>query len=277
MSTLQIDFFSKSLMRTVTVNAIVPVDKIAMPGQPVRENKPYKALYLLHGFMGDHTDWIVQTRVHLWAQERNLVVIMPAGENKFYVDNPKTGEMFSEFIGEELVEITRKLLPISDKREDTYIAGLSMGGYGACINGLRWHDTFGYVGMFSSGFILENIPTDNASPFPTGRRDFYTATFGNIDEILGSNMDYKSLAKNLKDSGADIPKLFMVCGEQDFLIESNRDYNKFLTDNGIDVYYEEWEGVHDWKFWDESIIKFMNWLPLEEIESAFHSGNVTAE
>lgn len=73
---------------------------------------------------------------------KNLAVVMPAGENAFYIDQPEMGTMHGKFIGEELVDITRRMFPLSRKREDTYIGGLSMGGFGALRNGLKYHDTF---------------------------------------------------------------------------------------------------------------------------------------
>ena len=91
-------------MRTVTINAIIPVDKKL--NQP---NKKFKTLYLLHGIFGNYTDWVCGTRIQRWAQDHDLAVIMPSGENKFYVDNENSHEYYSQFIGEELVSITRAM------------------------------------------------------------------------------------------------------------------------------------------------------------------------
>ena len=129
MAFIQVSFMSKTLMRTVPLQVILPVDKFTF-GQPEREEKPFKTLYLLHGIFGNETDWVHGTRIQRWAEEKNLAVVMPAGENAFYVDQPSIGAMHGQFIGEELVEITRKMFPLSRKREDTFIGGLSMGGFG---------------------------------------------------------------------------------------------------------------------------------------------------
>ncbi len=275
MALMQVDFFSKSLMRTVTFNAIVPADKMMMPGQEVSKNKQYKTLYLLHGVFGNYTDWITNTRIALWAQERDLVVIMPSGENKFYVDNSESMDNFSQFIGQELVDFTRSLLPLSSKREDTYIAGLSMGGYGACITGLNFNNTFGYIGMLSAALILDDVfASTEDEPIPFRRKSYYESVFGSIDKIPNSEKDYKGIITKLKETKADIPNIYQVCGIQDFLIEANRLYHEFLTDNGINTHYEEWDGIHDWKFWDEAILKFMDYLPLDDINDGIHSGNV---
>ncbi len=275
MAIIQVDYFSKSLMRTVTFNAIVPVDKVKMSEDKVEKNKKYKTLYLLHGIFGNYTDWIANTRIALWAQERDLVVIMPSGENKFYVDKKETMDNFNQFVGNELVEFTRSLFPLSAEREDTYVAGLSMGGYGACITGLNFNETFSHIGMFSAGLILD--ATHMASeddPVPYRRKSYYESIFGNLDDLNGSEKDYKGLITKLKEENAIIPNIYQVCGTQDFLIEPNRIYYEFLQENDVAVHYEEWDGVHDWKFWDEAILKFMNYLPLDESIEGTHSGNV---
>src|SRR5690606_5786585 len=109
MALLQVNFMSKSLARTVPMNVILPVDKMTFPGMPVREDKPYKTLYLLHGVFGNYTDWVTGTNIQRWAEEKDLVVVMPSGDNMFYVDNPGVNNFYGEFIGKELVEITRKM------------------------------------------------------------------------------------------------------------------------------------------------------------------------
>ena len=152
---MEVNFFSKALMRPVTMNVILPVDKVFFGEETEEENKPFKTLYLLHGVMGNYTDWVTGTCIKRWAEEKNLAVVMPSGANMFYMDHPNANENYSEFIGKELVKITRRMFPLSHKKEDTFIAGLSMGGYGAIRNGLKYHDTFGYIAGLSSAMILE--------------------------------------------------------------------------------------------------------------------------
>lgn len=77
MAYLQMSILSQSLMRTVSVNVILPVDKLVFPGMPQREEKPYKTLYLLHGMFGSYVDWVNGTNIQRWAEEKNLVVVMP--------------------------------------------------------------------------------------------------------------------------------------------------------------------------------------------------------
>ena len=118
---------SESLYRTVNVNVILPADKIVMPDQQDRKIervKEFKTLYLLHGIFGSQVDWINGTNLQRWAEEKNLAVVMPAGENRFYVDHPVTHDYYGRFIGEELVNVSRAMFPLSTKKEDTFITQL---------------------------------------------------------------------------------------------------------------------------------------------------------
>ena len=184
MALMEVNFFSKALMRPVTMNVILPADKVFFEEETEEDNKPFKTLYLLHGVMGNYTDWVTGTCIKRWAEEKNLAVVMPSGANMFYMDHPNVNENYSEFIGKELVKITRKMFPLSHKREDTFIAGLSMGGYGAIRNGLKYHDTFGYIAGLSSAMILEKANVaDDSSPMFFEKKSFLESVFGDLSKI----------------------------------------------------------------------------------------------
>lgn len=273
MALIEMNFMSECLMRTVTVNAIIPFDKIAMAGQAKKERKPFKTLYLLHGIFGNYTDWVCGTRIKRWAEAKDLAVIMPAGENHFYVDCKANGERYSEFIGRELPEKMRQLFPLSDKREDTFIGGLSMGGYGAMINGLKYSDTFGYIAGLSSALILEdmaNSGTDLASAvFGKG---YVPTVFG--DNLIGSENDYYALAEKFAGTDKKKPQIYMCCGVDDSLLKKNQKYAAFLKEKGFPVTYVEGPGNHEWDFWDRYIKKVIDWLPLDEKTEGINSGNI---
>ena len=100
-----------------------------------------------------------------FSAEYGVAVIIPDGENSFYTDHPERCALFSSYVGDELVRVTRRMLPcLSTRREDTWIGGISMGGYGALINGLRYSDTFSKIGMLSpaAGHVLPR--TERCSP-----------------------------------------------------------------------------------------------------------------
>ena len=257
MATLEVSFFSHCLQRNVSFSAIVPIeDKLS-----TEKSTGFKTLYLLHGLGGNHKDWLANTMLAIWARGRNLAIIMPSAENKAYVDNVHTKERFGEFIGVELVEFTRALFSLSNKREDTFIGGLSMGGYGAMRNGLKYHETFGSIISLSGALAVEFLPFSNEDdPRPNRRRSFLEGVFGNLDAVAGSDMDSKALAKALLDKGAKFPEIYIACGTEDELLPQNRLYHNFFNEHNITHKYIEDAGGHEWPFWDKYIKKSLDWL-----------------
>ena len=267
---------SGSLMRTVPVNIILPVDKLAFSGAAQKEVTAYKTLYLLHGIFGNYTDWVSGTNIQRWAEEKDLAVVMPSGDNMFYLDHKESLNYYGEFIGRELVELTRRTFPLSRRREDTFIAGLSMGGYGAIRNGLKYHDTFGRIAGLSSAMIVDGLEMrTNDTPVTINRRDFAESIFGDLTKVKDSDMNPKWLVEKLKKQQAEFPKMYLSCGTEDSLLEANREMRDYLKDAGVDVTYEEGEGGHEWDFWNRYIKKVIDWLPLEgNAEAGINSGNV---
>jgi len=263
MALLQVNFMSKSLMRKVPIMVILPVDKLNFSiTSEIAENSNthFKTLYLLHGIFGNYSDWVSETRIQRLAEGRNLAVVMPSGENSFYLDQPESGNFYGEFIGRELVNITRKMFPLSRKKEDTFIAGLSMGGYGAIRNGLKYHETFGCVAGLSSALNFEQMLDESYQVIACKK-----SAFGDPKEAILSDKNPKVLVKNIKENPlGQFPKMYMACGTEDNLINSNRDFRDFLIENNVDLTYEEGPGAHTWEFWDTYIEKVLDWLPLKK-------------
>ena len=265
MALLQVNFISRTLMRTVPVNVILPVDKLTWEDVPQKEIRPFKTLYLLHGMLGNYMDWVSATNIQRWAEEKNLAVVMPSGDNKFYVDQKEGHNYYGEFIGQELVEITRKMFPLSHKREDTFIAGLSMGGYGAIRNGLKYHDVYGYIAGLSTGTVIDEIEKRvNDTPNFINRRDFAESIFGDLSKVKQSDMNPEWLVKQLVARGVVLPKVYLACGVDDSRLAGNRRMRDYMQASGLDVTYEEGPGAHEWDFWNRYIKKVIDWLPLDE-------------
>lgn len=176
MAILQVTAFSKCLMRNVPLTVVLPVDR--MVASPRTE---YPTLYLLHGIFGNTLDFLNGTRIGRWAMERELCVVMPSGENSFYLNDPDQFALWSDFVGKELVELTRRMFPLSHRREDTFLGGVSMGGYGALYNGLQFRDTFSWILALSAPIRLEDLrdrATDNA--FILTNRRYAQRCFGDL-------------------------------------------------------------------------------------------------
>lgn len=263
MALLQITFRSTSLHRKVPVQVILPSD--TNNGRVA----PFKTLYLLHGLRDNNTAWTSNTRIERWAMERNLAVVMPSAENSFYVDMPYGTSCFGDFgeyVGVELVEMTRKMFRLSEKREDTFIAGLSMGGFGALRNGLKYYDTFGYIACLSGAIHIFEYPFDEPERNVIGE----DACFGDIKAAALTDRNPRVAAEvmfNKRKAGENIPypNVYIACGTEDYLLKANHVFADFLKTNGVDVIYEESPGGHDWDFWDAYIQKVLAWLPIEKV------------
>ncbi len=259
MALLQVNFFAQTLKREVNFNALLPIDTFELNDQK-SEERPMKSLYLLHGYSGNHMDWICGTKIQELSNKYKIAVFMPSGENCFYLDDTDMGALYGEFIGKELVEITRKMFHLSNKREDTYIGGLSMGGYGAIRNGLKYAENYSRIIAISSALIIKNIagiPVDFKDPIADYK--YYRRVFGDLNQLIGSDRDPEALINDLKKRNSAIPQIYMACGTEDFLLNENRDLINFLVSENVEHTYVEDSGSHDWDFWNKYIEKGIDW------------------
>lgn len=232
MAKIQCNVISYTLQRTVDIDVILPsvtIPESMFNNGKVHHNysKKLPVLYLLHGFGNNHAQWCGYTNVELYAEERQIAVVMISGENKKYID--QNDDLFAKFIQNELPEFITQVFPISTRKEDTYIAGLSMGGFGALYHGLSHPEKYGAIGAFSPGIKMDGNPID-------------------IFEVLDT-------------SSVDIP-LYMSCGDQDFLYDTNLEFLDSLKEKGVDVtWVSEPNYEHEWRFWDLCIERFLDWIP----------------
>jgi len=261
MAIIDVNFYSNKLCRQVTYRAIIPIDGPYWEKKN-QEFKPFKTLYLLHGIMGNYIDWTSYTNIALYANKYNIAVIMPSGDNSFYVDQSDANNSYGEYIGEELVNETRKLFPLSTKKEDTFIGGLSMGGYGALRNGLKYAQTFGSIVALSSGLIMDAVinAKDEENMGVFNNKSYYQSVFGDLTKLKGSDKDIEELVSNILSEHKELPRIYLAIGTEDFLLEPNRKFHQFLINNNIEHTYIEDKGIHDWFFWDKYINKSLSWL-----------------
>ena len=251
------DIKCKSLQRRTSISVILPADNIHFL-QDTEEivPKPYRTLYLLHGLYGSDDIFLANTSIQKFAEDNGIAIVIPCGENSFYVDNPKAHAYYGEYVGQELLDITRNIFPLSHRREDTFIAGFSMGGYGAVRNGLKYHENFSKIGMISAALITDDIVNYTEDGNVLRSRDFYESIFGDLDELKGSDMDPKALIERCPN----VPDIYMACGEDDFLFEKNSDFHEFLKDMDVDADFVKASGEHTWEFSEKYIKEFIKTL-----------------
>ena len=251
------DVKCKSLQRRTSISVILPSDNLHFLNDTEEiVPQPYKTLYLLHGLYGSDDIFLANTSIQKFAEDHGIAVVIPCGENSFYVDHEKSHRFYGEYVGQELLDITRNIFPLSDKRGDTFIAGFSMGGYGAIRNGLKYSGNFSKIGMISAALITDEIADYSDDANVLRSRDFYESVFGDLDKIKNSDMDPKYLIENTED----IPDIFMACGENDFLIDKNIDFHEFLKSENVNVNFMKAPGEHTWEFCDKYIKEFIKTL-----------------
>ncbi|HZK33818.1 MAG TPA: alpha/beta hydrolase family protein [Bacillota bacterium] len=259
MALIQCDFISEVLQLSTTMNVILPQQPTEdLDFKSKSTDIKYPTLYLLHGLSDDQTAWVRRTKIEEYASSKGIAVVMPAVHRSFYTDMAK-GLNYWTFISEEVPTLARSFFPLSDKREDNFAAGLSMGGYGAFKLVLNHPDRFAAGASLSGAVDIDSIAKNNPS-------EKLELVFGNRDKINGSENDLFHLAGKVADSSGPKPKLFQCCGTEDFLYKDNIRYRDFLRRLELDLTYEEGPGTHEWGYWDMMIGRVLDWLPIGQNE-----------
>ena len=259
MAFIQCDCFSDSLGMCVSINVILPQAtqrQIGMTGAVRGDRHP--TLYLLHGLSDDHTIWMRRTSVERHVAEAGLAVVMPAVHRSFYTDMVH-GYRYWEYVSEELIALAEQFFPLSSQREDRFVAGLSMGGYGAFKLALRCPETFA-AGASLSG--ATDMALERDPDLKDDLKQDLDLIYGGHANIKGSDNDLLHLASAVAKGSGPRPRLYQWCGTDDFLYGQNITFRDHALDVGLDLTYEDGPGGHEWSCWDRQIQRVIEWLPL---------------
>ncbi len=263
MAVFEFNFYSEKLGRYVPATGILPTDGAAVHPECISEcyKRPMKTIYLLSGYSGGHTDWLHYTQIVTFCLKYNVAAFMPAGENSFYLDSKNREAYYEQFVAEEFVNYTRDTFrAVSDKREDTFIGGISMGGFGALYLGMRQHKTFSKILSMAPGIVCYGYNEQKNFFLENGMtQDYCNTMFGPPKELLQSEVNLEILYQRLKKDKEEIPDIYLTCGTEDFVLEHSRALNKFLKKESASFYYEETPGTHEWYIWNGHINKALAW------------------
>ena len=258
MAFLELHYRSDALRQGVTVNVLLPEAAKNTIGMDCDGSETYKTLYLFHGLSDDHTTWMRRTSIERYAEKRGIAVVMPSVGRSWYTDTV-TGENYLTFVTKELPAVCQSYFRgMSDKREDNLVAGLSMGGYGAIKAALTRPDLFCGCASLSGALDLTCLPRRSE------REMEWKGIFGfdltDTRELANTPHDIYHLTRKAKKEGTPLPKLYLWCGTEDFLLEHSRSYRDLLRELEIPFRYDESEGNHSWRWWDLHIMDALDYL-----------------
>lgn len=253
MAFIQINCFSHVLRKTVNINVVLPQE----PRKEFTDGRGIPTLYLLHGKSDDHSAWMRLSNIELYASTYGIAVIMPTTDLGWYT-NTKYDARYWDYVSEELPELCERFFPqLSEDPQDRFVAGLSMGGYGAMKLGLCAPEKFSMAASLSGAVDF----VDAAQRYLSGpEAEYWRHSFGEVEEIRGTSNDLHHVVRQLKENGTRIPKLYAWCGTEDFLFERNQEFAALLNELEIPLTYETSEGDHSWKYWDEKIQRVLEWI-----------------
>ena len=260
MAILDVNFFSETLGLNTAATVILPQTTTGQIGLKVKGGGgAMPTLYLLHGLSDDHTIWVRRTAIERYVAPMGLAVVMPNVHRSFYADMKHGGKYFT-FVAEELPRIMRSFFRLSDRREDTFVAGLSMGGYGAFRCALTHPDRYAAAASLSGAL---DRTLEGAHPSPS-IDSALTLAFGEMHAFPGSPHDLLHLASELVRRGDDRPALYQCCGTADFLFDQNRSFLTHCETIGLEVDHTfDPEETHNWAYWDRHIRAALSWLPID--------------
>jgi S-formylglutathione hydrolase FrmB len=198
--------------------------------------------------------------IEKYVEGLNLAVVMPAVNLSFYTDMAHGGAYW-QFIGEEVPAVVRDMFSLSSKREDNFVAGLSMGGYGAFKLALTYPDRYAAAASLSGAVDIREVVKAHNDPANKAWLMQMRNVFGDLRKIPNSKHDLFTLARKAAKAPLK-PRLFQCCGTEDFLHADNIRFRDAVRKLPLDLTYEEGPGEHVWGYWDKMIQNVLAWMLL---------------
>jgi putative tributyrin esterase len=251
----EVNFFSEVLTLRSTMYVLLPQYSLTAK----MSKHKYRTLYLLHGHSDDHTAWLRWSSIEKYVEGLNLAVVMPAVNLSFYTDMVYGGNYW-QFISEEVPAVVRNTFSLSPKREDNFVAGLSMGGYGAFKLALTHPDRYAAAASLSGALdICEVVKEHKADPANKAWLVQMHNIFGDLNKVPNSKHDLFALAKKAAKASVK-PRLYQCCGTEDFLYADNVRFRDAVRKLPLDLAYEEGPGEHNWAYWNQMIQQVLAWM-----------------
>ena len=256
MALLRVDFTAETLALGTSMTVLLPQQASTQIGLTGRSSDaPPPVLYLLHGLTDDDTAWTRYTSIERYAAARGIAVVMPQVHRSFYADEAN-GSRFFTFLSEELPAVVSSFFRVSTRREDTFVAGLSMGGYGALKWALREPDRFAAAASLSGALDVAGMQQHDNRPHIV---ELIGRVFGR--PVAGTDDDLMHLVATAPRQ--DLPRLLLRCGTEDHLLGANQRFVAACREHDVDLDADFGPGDHEWGYWDTQIQTVLDWLPVK--------------
>lgn len=206
---------------------------------PESSDQPHSVLYLLHGAKCCPQDFLEETNLAAFVDEYGIAVVLPCCPDSFYLSLENVSGYF-HFLATEL----HKYIP--DTYNQTFIGGISIGGYGALRTALE------YPERFSKAFSLSG-----ALRMKLGLR--YMKVCG-LEVPPISDMVQEEVTELLDSNTKCKPELMLYCGQGDPFLSCNQSFGKQARERAYIITENYDRGDHDWEYWRRELPKCIAWL-----------------
>lgn len=217
--------------------------------------KKFPVLYLLHGLFGSCDNWLELTDLKTYAVDKNLIIVLPEGENGWYTNSATIEEdKFESYFTEELIPEIDLLNRTDGTKEKRAVVGLSMGGYGALKFALKKADLFAFAGSISGAFDAPNQTENNPGVDWENLGPSILKAFGGENSQTRFENDLFEIIRQISaENIARLPYFYVNCGIEDDFLEVNRNLARLLKQKMISYEYHEIPGGHNWNYWNKEI------------------------
>ncbi len=259
MAVMRCDLYSEVLEMSTSMTVVIPENHVARGEPPAPVDGLHPTLYLLHGLTDDDTAWLRRSSIERHASTAGVALVIPQVHRSYYSDEAH-GLRYWTFLSRELPEIAGRLFRLSPRPERTFVAGISMGGYGAFKWALREPHQFAAAISLSGALGLAARLRDDE---PAGQLDprLWDRIFDNRP-IAGTPDDPLWLLRDAAAAHRPLPALWVGCGTDDPLYQENVAFLRVAEELRVPVTARFGPGAHTWDRWDADLAEVMAWLPL---------------
>jgi enterochelin esterase-like enzyme len=243
---------------------------IYLPPDYTSSDRTYPVVYLLHGYTDDNTGWLQFGEINRYADKAiaegtipPMIIVMPNGDSSFYINSYDGKENYEDFFIKEFMPSIEKTYRVKAEKKYRGVAGLSMGGYGSLIYGLKYPDLFAAAAPLSAA-VWSDDETINFS------EEQWTETNGQLfgrglkgRDRLTKSWYSNSILKIIETKSVeDLKKVryWIDCGDDDGLSNGNCLLHIALTDKNVPHEFRVRDGTHNWTYWRTGITDALQFI-----------------